>query len=430
MVNKWYQEYKKFKEYLLFAFFPTPLDIKKRVQKGDVSWGDRIDTFSDFLNSYLEDETLSSVLSNYSYSWNNAWMIYEPLRASKYVGIKKKIDSFFDILEDKANTFTIPDKFITDTIKVEGVPVYLEYAEDDEKYIYKAVDDLRKSFDLITKAKLKKSIERTRFTISPINKHANDVNHALANAGVGGFYNIQANETTLLKGRINTLSSWGTIEAIIHESGHNFYYQTLSSQQRKEWEDFFIKLKNPENYKKYKDIINTSVYKNFMALKKEVNHFAMDFEKGKEIPDYLKDGKSFLKKVNALLPAELVKKLTELGMGSIRDIHNTIWKKVVFEYDTGVGAHGYIPPSIIGAYWAELADETFKLFNSANTSIGSFPSEYASANPSEFFAEVFAAYCLWNTDWGKKNYKLLEPVFAKFIDVTNVRSAWHEKVTI
>lgn len=69
-----------------------------------------------------------------------------------------------------------------------------------------------------------------------------------------------------------------------------------------------------------------------------------------------------------------------------------------------------------------------ELLDGRTKNLTGFPSEYGSTNASEFFAEVFAGYCLWKTDHGRKAFSLIEPVFAKFIDVTRVRSGLHESL--
>ena len=424
------KSFNSFEEWAILALYPSDLDIKKAIKRGDISWN--ADSYLDFIKELAQ----KGVADNYhKQQWLKAYTVFKNVQDSKYVSLKANIDKYFYFLQNLLSEIGSQDeKFVQDVIQVEGIPVEIEYSEDihrkasspyhvEHDFIYKAVDDLKKAFKFIRDAKFSKAIQNSKFKLSTVSTDANNKNiHNGQDYGTGAYFAVVDDKTTLLKGRLATYSSMSTIETIIHESGHRFYFKNMSNEQRTDWSNFYGFLKSGSS--PYSKRINHDLFEflndQYEILSKVLKGDNNGVERFATIPTYI----NWLWKNISENYEDLLIMAKENGSNLLSDLNEL--GKIVNKSNL---ASPLIQINIVHDSLIELlnklSDKDFKKSQSK-----ALVTTYGSVNASEFFAETFAAYCLRNTKSGKEDYSLLENVFAKFIEITGVRSAWHEKVNV
>jgi len=419
-LKNWYNEYEEFLEYVKTIFMPTTLDVTRYIKAGN-SWS--VISYKEvakFLLAMCEGDTSSSEDS----VWQLAFYVYDPLRQSKYIGTKKKIDEYFNgLINTFNNDLKADERYITDSIKIEGVTVFIDYKETDFDFIKKAVSDTKDAFRYIIDSGFKKALQNTSITLSTtdIASKSSNVKDG-KDYGTGGFYTIADNKSTILKNNINTYNKYTTITTIIHESGHKFYYDILSNNQRKEWENFYGLMQSgslPYN-KAIEEIFNT-FNDDYMELRSLQNNNKKDFGKFETVPKYanwlnkyISDNFEDIQRMAYNNGTNLVTAINEIG-------------KIVNKLNKEKDCISLNQQHIITDSFMELLDQ-LKDKDMKASKYKMLVTEYGTTTASEFFAETFTGYCLWSTEYGRKNYSLIQSVFEKFIDITGVRSAYRESL--
>jgi hypothetical protein len=404
------------------VFFPSGTDIKRASNKISIS--------ASLLNFTKDKISNSTYLTIPDYIWEELYFIFDNIRSSKYVMIKKKADEFFNFIKSYFNNISVEDKFITDQVKLDLAKIDIEYSDNTEPLVSSAIDNIKRSFSYMKRARFEKIIKNSNVTISFVSDESKKSN--IKNGkdfGTGAYYDPR---TKFIKILYNSLrKDADTITAIIHEYGHKFYYEFLPGAQRRAWEDFFELLSGKLNYsKKEKSIIEdfnyvTDKLRNELRAARnkatEENSAESVPQKFTDLFTLVKDSVPssyllFIRDEEGNPPKEEVKYL-------VKTIEDSLKKEGMRVYND----LGIINPPIVSRL-ASIAYERMKtITNNIKVDIANFPTEYATTNASEFFAETFTAYCVNNTPFGGK-YRIPQTAFEKFIEISNIRGATHEKI--
>lgn len=401
-------------------------------------------------------------------AWQNLYDIFDRVRDAKRETVAKKSKAFFGKLVSFATegpgTY---DKFVKDRIMIDDVRVDIEYADkvsfgfssiDDSSYwfddpslkglkekdfIAKAIDDIKRGISFIRGANFGSALKGLFLKLSTVDSASQAKNTKNGTEyGTGGFYRVSDGTITLLKGRLLTYSSWGVTEAIIHETGHKFYFERMVEEQRQAWKDFYQRLRD-NDYRDYAiqglfdaakragEVIRADVPRlNQILLRVDRDKMWQTDAVGKDNPDRQKftdreyfmralrkatspDLQMFIKEFVKISPAKMAEKI-------IVEAGHTL--SGCFDRETG-----FVKVAAVNFFADEVVKFYTDMLEKRRAAKELFPSKYGAENPEEFFAETFLAYCIWKTDYGRGNYTLVEPVFEKFIEVTRVRGGLSER---
>ena len=453
---------KAFEDFAKWAKGCLMVDVEDRQASGVDFSEDADSIYGRFADGYERSWALTSGKRSDA-AWQELYQVLDAVRDDKYARAVAKIDKYFASLAKFSITGKgSHDKFVTEDVIFDGVLVHLEYAEaksfgfvsiddsahwfdddalmakDEEEFIHKAMDDLRKGLEIVRKSKFGSTLKGADFTLSTVDPASGNKNEkGGTNYGTGGFYRLGDGKITLLKGRLLTYSSWAVVEAVVHELGHKFYYERMNAEQRGEWEKFFRQLKDND----YQDFSMRGVFSDAENIAKvgksdvpRVEQVALRLQRDKMWQTtVLTDESPEIKKfTDPEYFSKLVKKMTSPALQAFvkECLHmspSTIARQVITEGGHTVSGcfdkeTRLVKPAAIEFFAEELSKFYVDKLESSRSSKMFFPSKYGAEDPSEFFAETFLSYCIWDTDHGRDNYTLVEPVFAKFIDVTRVRS--------
>jgi hypothetical protein len=435
----------KYYNYFAKAFIPTALDVK-RVEN---EMGYNLHTNYADLEYWIENNIVfnimfpikfncvkqsKSIIKNNIYrGWIEPGTLFEFWerlnKTSKYNSIKKKIDEFFDIIEKEFNYGY--ELSIQDTMKIDNVLINI----DSSKYLlnnsYNVIPYIKETFKLIKSKKLSKSLYGLQsINILPISSNSKSKNVVSGvDFGTGAVYRNSSKEIDIYEGRMQRKD--GFIEGLTHEIGHHYFFHILDDARKKQWIQFYDDLKSGEllierrklieEMKKFHTFI-TDERKNFEHNVQAIISNGGSRKDVENIKDYNKYKTFSMSLYEFPLLVEYVTTLdSNYGTMIIQQLND--YARILRENEMYKN---------YGVYSDEDMQMAYNMFaQSVVTGIDILqtlaPSYYATKNYHELFAETFAAYCLRGTNI-QYNLKLDDIVFRTFIDITNVRSATHEKV--
>jgi hypothetical protein len=410
-------------------FFPSELDLKRN-------------NFYEFYYSDIKNLKKEIIIAINSNALNDSlkkllkWGIIDEIfnvwkqlnKTSKYNSLKSKIDKTFDYFKIMIGNDELN---IHEELKIDSVPIILDYNELFKNQVYRCVSYVSLAFNFIKKAKLKKSLYGLQ-SINIIPKSVMSTSSNMMNGvdlGTGANYNPANKEINVFHGRIQSKN--GFIEGLTHEIGHHYFYHILDDVRKKQWIQFYDDLKSGELLIERRKLIEEM---------KKFHTFITDGRK-----DFEHNVQAIISNGGSRKDVENIKDYNKYKTFSMSLYEFPLLVEYVTTLDSNYGTmiiqqlndYARIPRENemyknYGVYSDEDMQMTYNMFaQSVVTDIDILqtlaPSYYATKNYHELFAETFAAYCLRGTNI-QYNLKLDDIVFRTFIDITNVRSATHEKV--
>jgi len=428
------KSYIEFYDYLKYALVPSKLEAKRM---GAGYRGLSSDFGEDLIMSLTEKLPrnhyfFEKLIYGIDDAWDEAFIMFEKNSDSKYGSVKKKIDDFFNRLQYMVSNVVLKQFLITDQITIEGIQVDIEYSETETskgtefELIKNTVSDIGKAVKYIRDASLGKALNRANIKLSTVDISANRSN--IKNGtdyGTGGFYKIANGNIEIFRGRINDVSEFGVIESIIHELGHKYYYEVLNSDQRFDWIKLYGELKEPSPLMMIKYYVSSLKF----YLDKELEELE-DFQQ-----NYSLNTDEDLQKYARFLSVEVyLAHLKEYYNKHLREAFGFSFDILSDSASTEEDKLKILPKfkSLSQNQFALFSARLLKLLNFETERMGNeqvkfFPTKYGSENESEFWAETFTGYCLYNTSYGRNTYKLIDSVLEKFIEITGVKSAVQER---
>jgi len=379
-------------------------------------------------------------LDEYFAIWSNN-------QSSRYISTKKRVDEVFEALSG----FETEDKYIDHDTEYEGVHIQLIYAEEQYNDLLDTLGYVKSAIKVIGNNKaIKFMLEELSIIIdfvNPINNYEISLKSG-KKTNAAGCYILATGEIYISKrGDITD----DIISVVIHELGHRYYYEVMNIVERKEWEQYYNKVTNPNPInKEYLDMMKA----NFIDLLSNVQSKYVDLLRSAREDSRAgeRESSEWKKWVNNYddLNVNIYYVWTEYmepkGNGftdlanfllsdkdfDLENIINLVKKQIKKEkinlYD---GEMGTLTPAanrdIIDVYYEEITRAIERKTN--NLDYSQLPSNYAGENPEEFFAEVFSAMFMRkvNTEKARK-YNLLEPVVDQFKVISGLRESIQVKL--
>lgn len=337
---------------------------------------------------------------------------------SRYISTKKIVDETFEDIMFYSNT--TKDKFIEERTEYLDIPITLFYEEEGEDEIYQAYKSVENALDQLNRKGVLKYVSNVEIQIDFIEKNVNReffVKYDKRKSKAGGTYSFRK----IVLYKTDTVD---TLIVLLHEFGHAYFFEHLTRQEQKRFEEFYVELTTP------KEEISNERIDDLNVLYKEVQKKNKEYKK--EVLDVLENPSYTKKEIPSNEIADFKKWKTQDTFGMedyiafLFDFLKTYQKGSLFIYLSQNTSLSFIEKEII----LQLSRETdYRIQNYDGTLQAStyetiefyldvfyklliailkdikknnkidysrIPSKYSSQNSGELFAEMFAYYFGFN----------------------------------
>lgn len=440
--TEWGKEIKEFGKFFRNAFMPTKLDYKKYLTRIESTfnpfthYSDYEDALHTMRRKIERQTSVNEIEQNVLHGsmWDFYFRyVWDEKSVSKYNTIKKKVDNYLDNIQEYYNTYMShygkgwEELNIEDTRQINGVIVHLSYQEERENEIRKMLGRMESITEGIKESGFEESLDGLVVYLNPHKDVSGELNYLDGlNVGTGGNYNRMEDVINVFGAGLGPYM-YGLLA---HEIGHRFYYVIMGEEQREQWVDFLNTTLVQFDEKDIDDEVDNlrEVFEEYKKMfNDELNDRRMDDNPDENLeylfPDYTS-----------------VQKFLEY-FGKNKDLINSVIESDYFRSDIlnplmddkiGIDMweeHSVMPPNVVRRVVERFRQVAIKLLKTSNVLKKLSPTQYASKNESEFFAETFAIYSLFKAKNKRfksgldafKEAEVYQSVFEKFIEVTRVR---------